>query len=144
MSIFSRSSRCDTGLDVLRRTIAPQHTDVNQLVALGANDSSIRRFPFVKVRRALSADTTTVIPTTTSHDPAKIASTTMELIGHTIVTAPAITVSIPTRMYQPRAGNSGTSIANTVAVTPWNMNPTPIHVANSHTAAPLLKSRKAK
>ena len=38
-------------------------------------------------------------------------------------------------MYQPRAGNAGTSIANTVAVTPWNMNPTPIHMASVHGGA---------
>jgi hypothetical protein len=64
----------------------------------------------------------------------------MELIGQTIVTTPAITVRIPTKMYQPRAGNAGTSIANTVAVTAWSMSPTPIHMASIHTAAPLLKS----
>ena len=56
----------------------------------------------------------------------------------------AITVRIPTNTYQPRSGSAGTSIANAVAVTPWNMNPTPIHMASIHTAAPLLKSRKAK
>ena len=93
---------------VLRRAIAPQHTEVSQLAALGANDSSIRRSPFLTVRRALSAHTTSVVPMTTSHAPATIASTTMELIGQTIVTTPAITVRIPTKMYQPRAGNAGT------------------------------------
>ena len=68
----------------------------------------------------------------------------MELIGQTSVTTPAITVRIPTNTYQPRSGSAGTSIANAVVVTPWNMNPTPIHMASIHTAAPLLKSRKAK
>ena len=69
--------------------MAPQHTDVSQLAALGANDSPLWRSIFLTVRRALSADTTSVLPTTTSHDPAKVASTTMELIGQTSVTTPS-------------------------------------------------------
>jgi len=66
----------------------------------------------------------------------------MELIGQTSVTTPAITVRILTKAYQPRS--TGTSVANTVAATPCKMKPTPIQMAIIHTAAPLLKSRKAK
>jgi hypothetical protein len=80
---------------------------------------------------------------TTSHAPAKIASTTMELIGHTSTTMPAITIRTPTKMYQPRSGIFGRLIANTDDETPWKMNPIPIHRVSSHTAEPLLKSRKA-
>jgi len=57
----------------------------------------------------------------TSQTSAVIASTTMELIGQTSVTTPAITVRILMNTYQPRSGSAGTSIANAVAVTPWNM-----------------------
>src|SRR5262249_36022842 len=77
------------------------------------------------------------------HAPTTIARTTIELIGQATTTMPASTLSTPAKMYQPRSGNSLWLIANAVAATPWKMNPTPIQVAKTHTAAPLLKSWKA-
>jgi hypothetical protein len=40
---------CLPKLGVLRRALAPQHTEVNQPAMLGANDSWIRRSPFSAV-----------------------------------------------------------------------------------------------
>src|SRR6185437_5820127 len=92
---------------------------------------------------ALRAHTIWVVPMTTSHAPATIARTSIELIGQAITTMPASTLSTPAKMYQPRSGSSLWLIANTVSATPWNRNPTPIQVARTHTAAPSLKSWKA-
>ena len=53
------------------------------------------------VLRAFTAHTTCAVPMTTSHAPATIARTTIELIGRAITTTPATA-----KMCQPRSGNS--------------------------------------
>lgn len=58
------------------------------------------------VLRAFTAHTTCAVPMTTSHAPATIARTTIELIGRAITTTPATALSTPAKMWQPRSGNS--------------------------------------
>ena len=58
------------------------------------------------VLRAFTAHTTCAVPMTTSHAPATIARTTIELIGRAITTTPATALSTPAKMCQPRSGNS--------------------------------------
>jgi hypothetical protein len=58
------------------------------------------------VLRAFTAHTTCAVPMTTSHAPATIARTTIELIGGAITTTPATALSTPAKMCQPRSGNS--------------------------------------
>jgi hypothetical protein len=58
------------------------------------------------VLRAFTAHTTCAVPMTTSHAPATIARTTIELIDRAITTTPATALSTPAKMCQPRSGNS--------------------------------------
>jgi hypothetical protein len=72
---------------------------------------------FVALRAArLPGTRNLMVPMTTSHAPATIPRTTIELIGRAITAISAPGLSTPVKMCQPRSGNSLWLIARTVLI----------------------------
>src|SRR4051812_24013229 len=80
-------------------------------------------------------------PSTTSQTPATKTSTTIESIGQTRTTRPAITETRPRTMYQPRPGRFDSLIAAAEAATPWKIKAIPIHSDSRRIAYPSPKWR---
>jgi len=133
------------GFGVLRRAIAPfRHTEGESgWRPLGANDSSIRRSPFLTVRTRASVPPQLLWSRwTTSHAPATIRrAATMELIGQNDGHHAGDHGQDPTKMYQPARRpmlERRSPMRSAVDTLEYESQRRSIWPA-SHTAAPLLK-----
>jgi len=65
-----------------------------------------------------NADTISNMPMTISQTPTTTANVTIDSNGAASTTIPAIRLITPKKMFQPRAGKAGSSMAGTVVATP--------------------------